>query len=784
MNKKPTYEEMEKKVQELQNEAIERRRAEEVLKEKKESLKALMNATTATAVLVNIEGQILAINETTAGDFGKSVDELIGTALFDYFPADLGVSRKAKHEEVILSGKPLRFVDERVGRIYDNNIYPVFSPEGNVKALAIYARDVTEAKQVEQTLRENEEKYRLLFENTGTATFLVEEDTTIVKANAMCEEISGYSRDEIEGKMKTTDFIPVEELDRIEKYHFGRRAKDDQIPSEYEFSLLDRHGNKKNVFIQVSMLPGTKQSIASIVDITRLKKAEKALRESEMRYRELADSLPQVVFEMDTNGLITYTNRNGFDFFRYTRDDFDKGVSVFEMLIHEDREKARENINRRQNGEKLGSREYTALRKDGTTFPVVVHVNPIIRESETVGFRGIMIDITDRKQAEKEKEKLQAQLYQAQRMESIGTLAGGVAHDFNNLLMGILGRTSLMLNKADSTHPFYEHLKGIEDYVENATDLSKQLLGFARGGKYEVTPTDINDLVDKSARMFGRTKKEVRIHMKYQEGIWTVEVDVSQIEQVLLNLYINAWQSMPGGGDLYLQTENVRLDSNYIKPFIVDPGKYVKISVTDTGIGMEKNIQERIFEPFFTTKEMTRGTGMGLASAYGIIKKHKGFINVYSEKGEGTTFNIYLPVSDKEVLELEEKSHKIVKGTETILLVDDEAITIEVGKKLLEELGYRVLIARSGKEAVEVYRNRADEIDMVLLDMIMPGMSGGETFDKLKEMDQGIKVVLSSGYSVNGEAQQVLDRGCMGFIQKPFNLTAISQKTREILDKK
>ena len=272
--------------------------------------------------------------------------------------------------------------------------------------------------------------------------------------------------------------------------------------------------------------------------------------------------------------------------------------------------------------------------------------------------------------------------------------------------------------------------------------------------------------------------------MKHQEGIWTVEVDGGQIEQVLLNLYINAWQSMPGGGNLYLQTENVRLDSGYIKPFAIDPGKYVKISVTDTGVGMDKNTQERMFEPFFTTKKMGRGTGLGLASAYGIIKNHGGIISVYSEKDEGTTFNIYLPASDKEVLELEEKSHEILKGTETILLVDDEEIIIDVGKEVLEELGYRVLIAQRGKEAIEVYRANAEDIDLVVLDMIMPDMGGGETFDKLKEMDQGVKVLLSSGYSINGDAQQVLDRGCMGFIQKPFNLTAISQKIREILDKK
>ena len=659
MIKKPAFEELEQKVKELEEELLKSKLEQNQLIEEEAVLRVLVNAPTESALLVDVKGKILALNEVSAKRLGKSAHELIGSGVFDYLPPEIAEFRIAQGRKAVRSGKPHRFQDERAGRVYDNSIYPILGPEGKVTSLAIYARDITEAKLFEQ-----------------------------------------------------------------------------------------------------------------------------ALRESEKRYRDLADSLPQVVFEMNTNGLITYTNRNGFIFFQYTRDDFDKGISIFQLLIHEDRERARENINRRQSDEDLGSPEYTALRKDGTTFHVAVHVNPIIRENETVGFRGIMIDMTDRKQAEKEKEKLQAQLYQAQRMESIGTLAGGVAHDFNNLLMGILGRTSLMINKTDPTHAFYEHLKGIEDYVENATDLSKQLLGFARGGKYEVTPTNLNDLVDKSARMFGRTKKEIRIHMKYQEGVWTVEVDISQIEHVLLNLFINAWQSMPDGGDLYLQTENVRLDSSYIKPFTIDPGRYVKISVTDTGVGIERNIQERIFEPFFTTKEMSRGAGMGLASAYGIIKKHGGIINVYSEKGEGSTFNVYLPASGKEVLKLDEKSHEILKGTETILLVDDEEITIEVGKKLLEELGYRVLIAQSGKEAIEVYRTHADEIDMVLLDMIMPGMSGGETFDKLKEMDQGVKVVLSSGYSVNGDAQQVLDRGCMGFIQKPFNLTAISQKTREILDKK
>jgi signal transduction histidine kinase len=217
------------------------------------------------------------------------------------------------------------------------------------------------------------------------------------------------------------------------------------------------------------------------------------------------------------------------------------------------------------------------------------------------------------------------------------------------------------------------------------------MLGFARGGKYEVKPTDMNDLVKKSSDMFGQTKKEITIHTKYQEDIWTVEIDQGQMNQVLLNLYVNAWQSMPQRGELYLETKNIVLDDNYVKPFYVAPGNYVKISVTDTGIGMDAATQKRIFDPFFTTKKMGRGTGLGLATVYGIIKNHSGIINVYSEKGEGSTFNIYLPVSSAVLTKEKEPSFHVLKGNETILLVDDEEMIINIGTQLLERLGYRVL---------------------------------------------------------------------------------------------
>ncbi|MBW1840636.1 MAG: response regulator [Deltaproteobacteria bacterium] len=414
--------------------------------------------------------------------------------------------------------------------------------------------------------------------------------------------------------------------------------------------------------------------------------------------------------------------------------------------------------------------------------PVQLNENEVtldIYPLEKNGFKRIVIlsDVTDRK-------RMEVQLQQAQKMEAIGTLAGGIAHDFNNLLMGIQGRTSLMLMGADADHPHVEHLRGIEEYIRSAADLNNQLLGFASSRKYEVRLTDINALATKSVRMFGRTRKEINIREKLDENLRPAKVDRVQIEQVLLNLFVNAWHSMPGGGDLIVQTKNETVDEYSAKFYHVNPGKYVKISVIDTGVGMDEATQKRIFDPFFTTKKMGRGTGLGLASAYGIIKNHAGFINVNSEPGKGTTFNVSLPASEKKVMDEKTLPENILKGSETVLLVDDEEIIIDVGQQVLTKLGYTVMTANSGKEAIVTYEENKDKIDLVILDMIMPEMDGGSTFDKLKEIDPEIRVLLSSGYSINGQADEILNRGCNGFIQKPFSMTALSKKIREILDKK
>jgi CheY-like chemotaxis protein len=367
-------------------------------------------------------------------------------------------------------------------------------------------------------------------------------------------------------------------------------------------------------------------------------------------------------------------------------------------------------------------------------------------------------------------------------MEAIGTLAGGIAHDFNNLLMGIQGYISLMRLQTNPDDPNGEYIQGIENAVRNAANLTNQLLGFARKGKYALKQTRINDLVINSTKMFTRTRKEIVTHKQLQDNLWSVRVDPGQIEQVLINLYLNAWHAMPQGGDLCIQTENVYLSHHYCKPFEVPGGNYVKVSVMDTGVGIDEEIIERIFEPFFTTKDIGKGTGLGLASAYGIIKNHNGIIRVYSEKNHGTNFNIYLPSSDLEEPVDAEVNSELLKGKETILLVDDEEGTILVEKLMLEELGYTVIPARSGKQAIKLYSENKAGFDLVALDIIMPEMSGPDTYDELKKINSKVKVLLVSGYSLNKQIEELLHLGCKGYIQKPFDIVQLSQKIREVLE--
>jgi two-component system cell cycle sensor histidine kinase/response regulator CckA len=510
-------------------------------------------------------------------------------------------------------------------------------------------------------------------------------------------------------------------------------------------------------------------------EIAERKGAEEALRDSEKRYRTLFEDSRDAIYITTREGAFIDVNQAALELLGYTREEMAK-LNAKEIYVDSE-QRARF---QREIEEKGSVRDYEVKirKKDSREMDCLVTSSVRRgRDGRILLYQGIIRDITERK-------RLEAQLQQALKMEAIGTLAGGIAHDFNNLLMGIQGNVSLMYMDMNSAHPHYERLRRIEKQVQSGTRLTSHLLGYARKGRYEVKPVDLKQLVEETLDAFGRTRKEIAIHRELADDLFAVEADVGQIEQVLLNLCVNAADAMPGGGELILRAINTTHHEMKGKLYNPKPGNYVLLTVTDTGTGMARKIVDRIFDPFFTTKERGRGTGLGLASAYGIIKGHGGYIDVDSTEGEGTTFRIYLPATEKEVQEIAKVVDGLAMGTETVLLVDDEEDIRQVGRELLEAMGYEVMLAKDGQEAIELYKKACNSIDIVLLDMVMPNMGGGQAYDRMKEINPDVKVLLSSGYSIDGEAAEILERGCDGFIQKPFGMKQLSGRIREVLGKR
>jgi len=645
-----------------------------------------------------------------------------------------------------------------------------------------------ELREAQNALQKGAEHFRSLFDGVPVGLYRTTPEGEIIGANLTLARMLGCRGTEELLARNATEFY-VNPGDRLDQENLAEKNGASHR-SEYQLKRLDGSifwvEDEVLVVKDAAGLPIYYEG--SLKDITETKQAEAELRRSEERYRtlyretkraeevyrSLLKSSPDAIVIYDMEGRTQFISPAFTSLFGWTLEELEgkripfvpdserkTTMSIIETLF--------------QHGTPCQGYVTKRFAKDGSILDVSISASRYDdHEGKPAGILVIIRNISERK-------RLEAQLLSAQKLEAIGTLAGGIAHDFNNMMMGVLGNVSLLLYQTHEDDPTYETLKSIENMIRSASRLTDQLLGYARKGRYEIKSLDINPLVAESAGTFGRTRREIEIELDLDPSQLAVEADRSQIEQVLMNLYINAADAMPRGGTLTVRTRRATSPGFEEEGYSVKSDDYVLVQVRDSGTGMDEGTIARIFDPFFTTKEMGQGTGLGLASVYGIVKGHRGHIDVESEKGKGSVFSIYLPLSSKAAAVSDSSAEPLTSGKGLILLIDDEETLLEVGGKMLEHLGYDVVGANGGREALHVFSSRNAEFDLIVLDMIMPDMGGGEVFDRLREMNPEVKVLLSSGYSVDGQASDILKRGCNGFIQKPFDLVELSRKISEIV---
>ena len=515
-------------------------------------------------------------------------------------------------------------------------------------------------------------------------------------------------------------------------------------------------------------------------DISQRKQTERALHESEKRFRELVDLLPQSIYEFNLDGRITFANKSALRTFGYTQEDLDTGLNIRNLLTEEDHQRVQTDIARADDLHRRLGTEYTARHRDGHPFPVVAYTSPIRKDGHTIGIRGIAIDQTDIR-------NLEERLNIAQKMEAVGQLAGGVAHDLNNLLSPILGYAEILLDDLAPQDLNRPAIQSIQEAGQKARDLVQQLLAFARKQPLQITTINLNHVVSGFEKLLRRSiREDILIAIDLTETPALIRADAGQIEQVIMNLAVNAQDSMPKGGRLTLETAVIDLDENYADDHPgVTPGRHAMLSLSDTGQGIPHAHRDRIFDPFFTTKERDKGTGLGLSTVYGIVKQHHGDIWLYSEPDQGTTFKIFFPAVNghAEPIATRLGARQPDQGSETIMVVEDNTMLRDMAQKILERYGYRVLIAGSGEECLQRLTTHDGPVHLLLTDVVMPEMNGRELYARLAPLRPDLKVLYMSGYTDNVILHHgVLEVG-IDFIQKPFSVQGLANKVRMILDK-
>ncbi len=758
----------------------ERKRAEENLKNEKDKFRGILHSMNDGVYIVNAAQDIEYINPAIEASFG-TVD---GRKCYEYFHDLTEPCPWCKNEEVF-AGRSVQWewFSHKTGKTYDLFDTPLRNPDGSISKLEFF-HDISDRKVAEEAVQRSEKFLEQVVENIPNMIFVKEaESLRFVRFNKAGEDLLGYSREDLLGR-NDYDLFPAAQADFF-------TAKDRAVLAEGKlFDISEEEISTKNKgkrILHTKKIPiidadGTTQFLLGISeDITERKQSE----EKNLRLAAIVESSDDAIIGKTLDGTITSWNKGAERIYGYKKNEVvGKPITI---LAPDDREdEILGFLEQIKGGESVKTVETVRRKKDGDTIPVSLTISPIIdKEGDIIGASTIVRDISDRVKAAQERQALQEQLLQAQKMEAVGTLAGGIAHDFNNLLQVVLGYSEVMLLRKQEGEADYVDLHKIYQAGKRGADLVKSLLTFSRKVEAQYVPMDLNqEIAAVRDLLFNTIPKTITIDLHLSENLATIQADRSQISQILMNLGVNARDAMPGGGTLSIETANIKLDEGYcgIHPE-VKPGNYVLLTVSDTGQGMDKETLSHIFEPFFTTKEQGKGTGLGLATVYGIVKHHEGCINCNSEVGHGTTFNIYLPtIQTDQILETSPIETTTPGGKETILLVEDDDMIRELCAELLVGVGYNVISAGNGKEALEIFQKDKDRISLILLDLIMPVMDGWQCLAKILRIDPKAKVIIASGYIASGLAKGMQAKGAMGFVQKPFETSQLLTTIRKILD--
>ena len=760
----------------------ERKRAELELQESEERFRSVVENSHDGILIVDDTYTILYANRQLCSILGRSKKELLGHDFREFLDGEnrrlvaehyrrrqLGERVPSRYEfPVIRKDGEERLVEMKVAVIQD--------AQGRANTIA-HLLDITAARKGETALKESQQQFKTLFESAPDAYYLHDLDGVFLSANAAAENLTGYRREELIGKsfpesgLLSGEQIPGA-LEILAKTRQGHAAG----PAEFIFTRKDGQPVPVEIRTVLSKFREKPVVLGIARDISERKQAEA----EHARLASVIDQASESVVITDLDGNIEYVNPAFVKLTGYSREEVrGKNPRILKSGEHD------EAFYRELWETITGGNTWRGIlinrRKDGSTYFEDAIIAPVKDESgKIINYAGMKRDITREK-------KLEDQLRQAQKMEAIGRLAGGVAHDFNNLLTVINGYSELLLRKLEPAAPFYKEITQISKAGERASHLTDQLLAFSRRQVIQPKVLNLNLVVADSVKMLRRLiGEDIDLAPVLDPDLGNVKIDPVQIEQIILNLAVNARDAMPQGGKLTIETSNFEIDDRYLKEHVeIQKGWYVMLAVSDTGIGMSKEIQNHIFEPFFTTKEHGKGTGLGLSTVYGIVKQNNGYVWVYSEPGEGTTFKIYLPVIKEAVSVSNEPDISLdaLRGEETVLLVEDERNVRRLAKRILSENGYSVLEAKDGFQALQVSRKHKGKIHLLLTDVVMPSMSGKELAEKIEILHRGIKVVFFSGYTDNAIVHhRVLEPGT-AFIQKPFTPLHLLKKIREVLDR-